>query len=101
MADVAGKISAKLKSAKLVSPLAPKDGFPSLPIIKGVEFSAVEAGIKYANRKDAMLIRLAPDTAIAGVFTRSSTRSGCVRDCQDKLATKVPAGAGAAIIVNS
>lgn len=99
--EVAEKISAKLKSAKPVSPLAPKGGFPHLPIIKGVEFAAAEAGIKYANRKDVMLIRLAPGTAMAGVFTRSSTRSGCVRDCQDKLAMKAPAGVGAAIIVNS
>jgi len=48
-----------------------------------------------------MLVRLAPGTAIAGAFTRSTTRSGCVRDCQTKLATRVPEGAGAAIIVNS
>ncbi len=89
------------KAAKPVSPLAPKDGFPKLPLIKGVEFSAVEAGVRYQNRKDVMLVRLAPGTAMAGVFTRSSTRSGCVRDCQTKLATRVPAGAGAAIIVNS
>ena len=27
-----------------VSPLAPKDGFPDLPVIKGVRFAAVEAG---------------------------------------------------------
>ncbi|MFN7224195.1 MAG: bifunctional glutamate N-acetyltransferase/amino-acid acetyltransferase ArgJ [Paracoccaceae bacterium] len=90
-----------MSSAKAVSPLAPKGGFPALPAIKGVAFSAAEAGIKYKNRRDVMLIRLAPGTAIAGVFTRSSTRSGCVRDCQEKLATKVPADAGAAIIVNS
>ena len=89
------------KAAKPVSPLAPKDGFPKLPLIKGVEFAAVEAGVRYQNRKDVMLVRLAPGTAMAGVFTRSSTRSGCVRDCQAKLATRVPAGAGAAIIVNS
>jgi glutamate N-acetyltransferase/amino-acid N-acetyltransferase len=38
---------------------------------------------------------------MAGAFTRSSTRSACVRDCQAKLAAKVPPGAGAAIIVNS
>lgn len=89
------------KPAKAVSPLAPKGGFPVLPVIAGVEFSAVEAGVRYQNRKDVMLVRLAPDTAVAGVFTTSSTRSGCVRDCQAKLAVKVPAGAGAAIIVNS
>jgi glutamate N-acetyltransferase/amino-acid N-acetyltransferase len=89
------------KAAKPVSPLAPKDGFPKLPRIAGVEFAAVEAGVRYQNRKDVMLVRLAPGTAVAGVFTRSSTRSGCVRDCQDKLTARVPAGAGAAIIVNS
>jgi glutamate N-acetyltransferase/amino-acid N-acetyltransferase len=89
------------KAAKPVSPLAPKDGFPSLPVIAGVEFAAAEAGIKYKNRKDVMLIRLAPGTAMAGVFTRSTTRSACVRDCQSKLAAKVAADAGAAIIVNS
>ena len=88
------------KAAKPVSPLAPAS-FPELPRIAGVAFAAVEAGVRYANRKDVMLVRLAPDTAIAGVFTRSSTRSGCVRDCQTKLALAVPAGAGAAIIVNS
>ena len=89
------------KAAKPVSPLAPKGGFPKLPDIAGVEFAAVGAGIKYQNRKDVMLVRLAPGTAIAGVFTRSSTRSGCVRDCQAKLDTRVPAGAGASIVVNS
>jgi glutamate N-acetyltransferase / amino-acid N-acetyltransferase len=92
---------APAKAAKPISPLAPKDGFPPLPRIAGVEFAAVEAGVRYANRKDVMLIRLAPGTTMAGVFTRSSTRAACVRDCQDKLAKSVPLGAGAAIIVNS
>jgi glutamate N-acetyltransferase / amino-acid N-acetyltransferase len=88
------------KKAKPVSPLAPAS-FPALPRIKGAEFAAVEAGVRYRNRKDVMLVRLVPGTTMAGVFTRSSTRSGCVRDCQTKLAMKVPAGAGAAIVVNS
>lgn len=99
--EITEKVAAVVKPAKLVSPLAPVGGFPQLPVIRGVEFAAAEAGVKYKHRKDVMLIRLAPDTAVAGVFTRSSTRSGCVRDCQTKLAAKVPAGAGAAIIVNS
>ena len=88
------------KAAKAVSPLAPA-AFPILPSIAGVEFSAVEAGVRYANRKDVMLVRLAPGTAMAGVFTRSTTRSACVRGCQANLAQKVPIGAGAAILVNS
>ncbi len=88
------------KKAKPVSPLAPAS-FPVMPQIAGVEFSAVEAGVRYANRKDVMLVRLAPGTAMAGVFTRSTTRSACVRACQANLAQKVPAGLGAAILVNS
>jgi glutamate N-acetyltransferase/amino-acid N-acetyltransferase len=99
--EVAEAVAAVKKAAKPVSPLAPKDGFPTLPRIAGAEFAAAMAGVKYPNRRDVMLVRLAPGTTIAGAFTRSSTRSGCVRDCQAKLATKVPAGAGAAIIVNS
>ncbi|EEW24974.1 bifunctional glutamate N-acetyltransferase/amino-acid acetyltransferase ArgJ [Rhodobacter ferrooxidans] len=94
-------VAAAAKPAKLVSKLAPKGGFPALPVIAGVEFSAVEAGVRYANRTDVMLVKLAPGTAIAGAFTRSSTRAACVLDCQCKLAAKVPAGAGAAIVVNS
>jgi len=94
------KAGAVVKAAKPVSPLAPAS-FPVLPRIAGVAFSAVEAGVRYANRKDVMLVHLAPGTTMAGVFTRSSTRSGCVRDCQTKLAIKVAPGTGAAIIVNS
>ncbi len=89
-----------VKKSKPVSPLAPA-AFPKLPLIRGAEFAAVEAGVRYQKRKDVMLVRLAAGTTMAGVFTRSSTRSGCVRDCQAKLAMKVPAEAGAAIIVNS
>ena len=89
------------KAAAPVSPLAPKH-FPQLPRIAGVEFAAVEAGVRYQNRKDVMLVRLAPGTAVAGAFTRSSTRAACVLDCQAKLAVKKPeTEAGAAIIVNS
>lgn len=81
-----------------VSPLAPS-GFPQLPEIDGAEFSTVEAGIKYAGRKDVMLGRLAPGTSVAGVFTRSATRSAAVLDCQSKIANQ--SDAGAAIIVNA
>jgi len=97
---VSDVVAAARKAMTPVSPLAPAS-FPSLPSIRGAEFAAVEAGVRYQNRKDVMLVRLAPGTTLAGVFTRSSTRSACVRDCQAKLAMKVPQGAGAAIIVNS
>ena len=80
------------------SPLAPS-AFPDLPVIKGLRLSAGAAGVKYQGRTDVMLAVLDPGTAVAGVFTRSKTRSAPVRDCQAKLGGD--ATAGAAILVNS
>jgi glutamate N-acetyltransferase/amino-acid N-acetyltransferase len=81
-----------------VSPLAPAS-FPDLPIIKGVTFAAVSAGVKYQGRTDVMLALLAPGTSVAGVFTRSSTRAAPVLDCQAKLGGDQTGPA--AILVNS
>lgn len=83
----------------MISPLAPKNGFPSLPEIKGVRFAALEAGVRYQGRKDVMLAELCPGSAVVGVFTRSATRSANVLDCQEKMGGNTDAGA--AIIVNS
>ena len=69
-----------------VSPLAPSAGFPTLPEIGGVTFAAAAAGVKYQGRDDVMLAQIAEGSAVAGVFTRSATRSGPVLDCQAKLA---------------
>ena len=94
-------MSAAGTSAKTPSPLAPPGGFPALPPIAGASFAAAAAGVRYPGRTDVMLAHLAPGTAVAGVFTRSSTRAACVLDCEAKLAAPAPAGAGAAIVVNS
>lgn len=83
----------------MVSPLAPKGGFPDLPVIDGVRFAAIEAGVRYTGRVDVMLAELAPGTVVAGTFTRSKTRAAPVLDCQAKLG-----GAsqdGAAFLVNA
>lgn len=87
---MAGKIA--------LSPLAP-ERFPDLPVVDGVTFATIAAGVRYAGRTDVMLAKLVPGTAIAGVFTRSSTRAAPVLDCQAKLGGD-PAG-GAAFLVNS
>jgi glutamate N-acetyltransferase/amino-acid N-acetyltransferase len=68
-------------------------------VIKGVRFATASAGVKYKDRTDVMMAALDPGTAVAGVFTRSKTRSAPVRDCQAKLGSD-PA-LGAAILVNS
>ncbi|QDC07953.1 bifunctional glutamate N-acetyltransferase/amino-acid acetyltransferase ArgJ [Oceanicola sp. D3] len=81
-----------------VSPLAP-ESFPDLPVIGGVRFAAVEAGVRYQGRLDVMLALLDPGSVVTGVFTRSATRSAPVRDCEAKL--RKSSEAGAAILVNS
>lgn len=89
-------------SAPAVSPLAPKDGFPELPVIRGVRFCAASAGVKYAGRTDVMLAEAEAGSTVAGVFTRSSTRAAPVLDCQAKLARlNGPAAGKIGIVVNS
>lgn len=83
-----------------VSPLAPA-GLPELPTIKGVRFATARAGIKYKDRDDVMLAMLAPGTQLAGVFTRSATRSAPVLDCEAKINKAVDPQTGTAILVNA
>ena len=84
-----------------ISPLAPKSGFPKLNLIEGVRFSSVCAGVKYNNRPDVMLAEICKDSAIAGVFTKSATRSAAVIDCQNKLSSVRLSSGPFAIVVNS
>lgn len=80
------------------SPLAP-DSFPDLPVVSGVRFATTAAGVVYSGRTDVMLAVMDPGTAVAGVFTKSSTRSAPVLDCQAKIGGS--SDASAAILVNS
>jgi glutamate N-acetyltransferase / amino-acid N-acetyltransferase len=101
------KLKKKLKMARncdagpVISPLAPKAGFPKLPPIAGVQFAAAQAGVKYTGRDDVMLAKVAAGSAVAGVFTKSSTRSAPVLDCQAKLQKPLPGDKPVAILVNS
>ena len=79
-----------------ISPLAP-ERLPELPAIEGVRLAAAEAGIRYRGRPDVMLAVLEPGTAIAGVFTRSLTRSAPVEWC----AANIVKGTARAIIANA
>lgn len=92
---------AKGKAAPKIAPLAP-DAFPEMPPVAGVRMAVAEAGIRYANRADVALFEVAAGSALAGVFTRSATRSAAVLDGQAKLAALSPQpGDGFAIVVNS
>ncbi|MCB1386224.1 MAG: bifunctional glutamate N-acetyltransferase/amino-acid acetyltransferase ArgJ [Nitratireductor sp.] len=79
-----------------VSPLAPKT-YPDLAAIEGVRLAAVEAGVKYADRKDLAVILFDRPASVAGVFTRSKCPSAPVDWCRRVL----PSGRARAVIVNS
>ncbi len=86
-----------------VSPLAPA-AFPALPVIDGLRFATAAAGVKYKDRTDVMLAELCEGTQMAGVFTRSTTRSAPVLRCEEALAAHAAApdaAGGFAILVNS
>jgi glutamate N-acetyltransferase/amino-acid N-acetyltransferase len=64
-----------------------------------VRFATAQAGVKYKGRTDVMLAVADAGSTIAGVFTRSATRSAPVLDCQEKIGLD---GMGPlAIVVNS
>lgn len=50
--------------------LPPPDPAALLPV-PGIELGAAMAGIRKAQRKDLLVMRLSPGTAVAGVFTRN------------------------------
>jgi glutamate N-acetyltransferase/amino-acid N-acetyltransferase len=79
-----------------LSPLAPKK-YPVLPVIDGVRFASVAAGVRYAGRTDVMLALFDQPAAVAGVFTRSRCPSAPVDWCRQNLAQ----GKARAVVVNS
>ena len=68
-----------------------------MPAIDGVRIATAEAGIKYRNRTDLLLMAFDPGTAVAGVFTRSQCPSAPVDFCRANLG----GGKARALVVNS
>jgi glutamate N-acetyltransferase/amino-acid N-acetyltransferase len=81
-----------------ISPLAP-ESFPEMPPVAGVQFATAAAGIRYGGRTDVLLALLAPETTVAGVFTRSKCPSAPVDWCRARL--KGGSGNASALVVNS
>ena len=57
----------------------------SLYPVAGVELGWAEAGIRKANRKDLLLVRIAPGSAVAGVFTQNRFCAAPVQVCRAHL----------------
>ena len=58
----------------------------ALAAVAGVELAVVEAGIRKANRRDVLLMRLAAGSTVAGVFTRNRFCAAPVTVCREHLA---------------
>ncbi|WP_416049740.1 bifunctional glutamate N-acetyltransferase/amino-acid acetyltransferase ArgJ [Cupriavidus basilensis] len=70
----------------------------NLKPVAGVELGWAEAGVRKANRKDVLVVRVAQGSTVAGVFTRNRFCAAPVQVCREHLA----AGKGIrAIVVNT
>lgn len=79
-----------------ISPLAPKT-YPTLPAIDGVRLATAQAGIRYKNRTDVLLVAVDKGTQAAGVFTTSKCPSAPVDWCRSVL----KGGKARGLVVNS
>ena len=78
------------------SPLAP-DGFPDMPPIAGLRLGCGEAGIKYKDRADILLVAFDQPAAVAGVLTKSATASAAIEWCRKAL----EGGRASGLLVNA
>ena len=69
--------------------------------VKGFEMGIAEAGIKKANRKDLLVMTLAPGSQVAGVFTLNRFCAAPVQVCREHLAQEGRNGDIRALVVNT
>ena len=60
----------------------------SLHLVPGVDLGVAMAGVRKANRKDLLVMRLAEGSAVAGVFTKNRFCAAPVEICRKNLASK-------------
>ena len=81
--------------ATAVSPLAVP--LPALPPLAGVRMSATAAGIRYQGRTDVVLMEVAKDSTIAGVFTSNKCPGAPIDWCR----TALKGGKARMVVVNA
>ena len=69
--------------------------------VKGFEMGIAEAGIKKANRKDLLVMMLAPGSQVAGVFTLNRFCAAPVQVSREHLAQEGRNGEIRALVVNT
>jgi glutamate N-acetyltransferase / amino-acid N-acetyltransferase len=81
--------------ATAVSPFAVP--LPELPPLAGVRLSAAAAGIRYQGRTDAVMIEVAPNSTVAGVFTSNKCPGAPIDWCRASL----KGGKARVVVVNA
>jgi glutamate N-acetyltransferase / amino-acid N-acetyltransferase len=81
--------------ATAVSPLAVP--LPELPPLAGVRLSATAAGIRYQGRTDVVMIEVAPNSTVAGVFTSNKCPGAPIDWCRAAL----KGGKARVVVVNA
>ena len=66
--------------------------------VRGVSLGIAEAGVRKANRKDLLVMRLVEGASVAGVFTQNRFCAAPVTLCKEHLATGKPVRA---LVVNT
>jgi glutamate N-acetyltransferase/amino-acid N-acetyltransferase len=69
--------------------------------VAGIELGYAEAGVRKPNRKDLLVIKLAPAATVAGVFTRNRFCAAPVQVCQAHLAQVAVAAPIRALLINT
>jgi glutamate N-acetyltransferase/amino-acid N-acetyltransferase len=69
--------------------------------VAGLALGIAQAGIRKANRRDLLLVRLDAGAAVAGVFTQNRFCAAPVLVCREHLAAAPKAGGIRALVVNT
>jgi glutamate N-acetyltransferase/amino-acid N-acetyltransferase len=73
----------------------------NLTAVAGIELGHAEAGIRKANRKDVLVMKLAPTATVAGVFTQNRFCAAPVQVCKEHLANLKAAAPIRALVINT
>jgi len=72
-----------------------------LKSVAGIELGYAEAGVRKANRKDLLVMKLAPTATVAGVFTLNRFCAAPVQVCKTHLAQLDAAAPIRALVINT
>lgn len=72
-----------------------------LHAVTGIELGHAEAGIRKANRKDLLVMRLADSATVAGVFTQNRFCAAPVQVCKAHLQQRTAARPIRALVINT